>query len=96
MFSAPPPPPPLPSPLVGSGDPFDRNNPFSLDAGSGGASVLSGIAVSSGDTIELRLENSPGSTGDYAGVNFTVTYIPEPATFALIGLTLVGMVRRRR
>lgn len=83
---------------VGSGDAYSRSSPFQFSTGSGGASVLGNIPVTVGSVIQLRLGVSSGSIeGDYAGVNFTVTAVPEPSTYAaLAGLIALGCAAWRR
>lgn len=83
---------------VHEGDPFDRNNPFPLEAGSGGASVLQNLAVSVGDTIDFDVwKNAASQYGGNVGVEFTITAVPEPQTWGLIvSLSLVGFGAWRR
>ena len=72
-----------------SGDPYNRANPFNLDAGSGGA--LNAVAVSVGDQIELSFLRI-SANGDYNGVNFSVTLttVPEPSSIILSSIALCG------
>ncbi len=81
---------------LSSGDPFNRANPFNLDAGSGGA--LDNLTVSAGDVIELSFQAT--GTGDYNGVNLaiTLTAVPEPSALLLGGLaaTALGCMAVRR
>jgi hypothetical protein len=67
---------------ISSGDPYNRASPFDFANGSGGPLVLQDIPVSAGTVFELRITRT-SVPGDYAGVNFTVTTIPEPATAIL-------------
>ena len=79
---------------ISSGDPFDRDNPFDFSDGSGGASALQDLAVSVGDTLRLDIVRTT-STGDFVGVNLTVTaddlIVPEPTTLLLLGIGLAGL-----
>jgi hypothetical protein len=75
------------------GDPYNRANPFNFAAGSGGAGVLSNIAVAPGDVVKLQLV-STSTAGDFVGVNLSInavsatsTAVPEP--FTIVG-TLIG------
>jgi hypothetical protein len=79
-----------------SGDSFDRSNPFAFAAGSGGPAVLSQIPVVVGDVLRLQFTKTSGP-GDYAGVNLTITAIPEPAgvVAALIGFSGLLVWRQR-
>jgi hypothetical protein len=79
-----------------SGDSFDRSNPFAFAAGSGGPAVLSQIPVVVGDVLRLQFTKTSGP-GDYAGVNLTITAIPEPAGIivGLIGCFSLLAWRRR-
>jgi hypothetical protein len=82
---------------LSSGDPYNRSSPFSLDAGSGGA--INALPVLAGDTLQLTFQQTTGGTGDYVGVNFTITFaaVPEPSTvaFVLLGAGAVYWYRRR-
>lgn len=62
---------PLTSGDIFSGDPFNRASPFNFAAGSGGAAILTDIAVMQGDVIELRIE-ATSVNGDFVGVDFEV------------------------
>ena len=76
---------------ISSGDAFDRSNPFTFAAGSGGATALQDIQVSTGD--EIRLELVRGSTfGEFVGVDLQVTLVPLPASVWLFGSGLIGMI----
>ena len=74
---------------ISSGDPFNRSNPFDFSAGSGGASALQNLPVSSGDVIELQIIKTSGS-GEFTGVNLAIeqfespSSIPEPSSLILI------------
>lgn len=82
---------------IGSGDPYNRGSPFSFTLGSGGAGAVSNLAVVVGSVIQLRVGTA--GTGDYAGVNLTITAIPEPAAaVAALGLSCLAFAlgwRRR-
>jgi hypothetical protein len=82
---------------IASGDPYSRATPFNLAAGTGGPAALANIPISTGDTLQLRLTQTGGS-GDFVGVNFTVTTgAPEPATLSLLlGVAFPALARRRR
>jgi hypothetical protein len=73
-----------------SGDPFNRSNPFAFSAGSGGPTVLNQIPVAVGDVLKLQITRT-SEPGDYAGVNLTITAIPEPSTIIVWGLVLMSM-----
>lgn len=84
----------LVSGVIGSGDPYSRSSPSFFTAASGG-SVLDNLAVGAGDVLRLRLGNT--LTGDYVGVNLTITPVPEPATYGLLaGVLALLLVRLRR
>ena len=59
-----------------SGDVYSRTNPFNFSSGSGGAAVLSNISLVAGDIFKLQVDKT-SSTGDYAGVNLTIAFIPS-------------------
>jgi hypothetical protein len=83
---------------VFSGDPYDRASPFNFANGSGGALALQNIPVTVGSVFELRITRT-SLPGDYAGVNFTVTTVPEPSTVLLVLSSLAALVatgRRKR
>lgn len=80
-----------------TGDPFNRANPFNFSAGTGGAAALLNIPVTTGDTIRLEIVALIPSAGEFQGVNFTVTQVPEPGSLALIGIPAAAIwVGRRR
>jgi len=84
---------------ISSGDAYDRSAPFLFSNGSGGASALSNLIVSSGD--ELRLEFAKTSTyGEFVGVDLQVQLspVPIPATFLLLlsGLAGIGIIGGKR
>lgn len=70
--------------IISSGDAFDRANPFLFANGSGGASAISNISVAPGDTLMFMVSTT--GAGDFTGVNFTISAVPEPSTFLLIGV----------
>jgi hypothetical protein len=57
---------------IASGDAYSRAAPFAFSAGSGGAGVLSGVSVVTGDKLELDLTRT-STPGDYACITWTVT-----------------------
>jgi hypothetical protein len=61
-----------------SGDSFDRSSPFAFAAGSGGPAVLNQISVVTGDVLRLQFTKT-SAPGDYAGVNLTISAVPEPS-----------------
>ena len=65
-----------------SGDSFDRSSPFNFAAGSGGPTVLSQIPVVTGDVLRLQFTKT-SVPGDYAGVNLTISAVPEPSGIVL-------------
>ena len=83
--------------LLSGTDPYDRNSPFSLLAGSGGALPLTNISVSSGDAVKLEMVRTTFD-GFFIGTNLTISAVPEPANLAmwLTGLAGVGFTLYRR
>jgi len=57
---------------ISSGDPYSRDNPFDLAAGSGGAAALVNIRLCRGDVIRLEIVRT-SQAGDFVGVNLTVS-----------------------
>lgn len=72
---------------ISSGDAYNRANPFTFVAGSGGPTVLSQIPVVMGDVLRLQFTKT-STAGDYAGVNLTITTVPE----VLYGATSAGQL----
>ncbi len=74
----------------------------------GGSMVASIFATSTtgGQTLSLtgltgvtQIAVTPGDFGDWVGVdniNYTVSTVPEPASFAVLGLGALALIRRRR
>jgi hypothetical protein len=71
-----------------------------VDAGTDLGHSFSGIAVSSGDTLEVGFTVNVNGSGDGAEISSLVvelTPIPEPSSIALLGLGgLATLLRRRR
>lgn len=63
---------PLTSGLVFSGDPYNRANPMSFAAGTGGATALQSILVDTGDKLALDIVRQ-SSAGDFSAFNWIVT-----------------------
>ena len=80
---------------IWTGDPYDRANPYDFAVGSGGAAALNDIPVVTGDVVALQITRTT-SSGDYVGVNFTVTAIPEASTSTLLALAAGFALWRRR
>lgn len=74
---------PLTSGSVGSGDAYDRSNPFLFSSGSGGSAALDNVSVMLGDVLTLLVTKS-SSAGDFVGVALTVMQVPEPSTAVLL------------
>lgn len=78
-----------------TGDSYSRLSPFDFVNGTGGASVLAAVSVNIGDTI--RLEYFPTTvSGEFQGVNLTITKVPEPSSLILGLLPIVLAWQRRR
>lgn len=94
---------PLTDGLVGSGDPYDRGNPFMFSGGTGGPMALSGLSVVAGDMLQLNIISTAIIPGDFAGLRMTVTEsnvsaVPIPATlpFLAVALATLAAVRKRK
>jgi hypothetical protein len=97
---------PLRTALLFDGDPYDRANPCAIASCFSGIGGLSGIGISAGDTVELRLLTGNFGTnppvGDFVGVNLTLdlqegqNVIPEPTTYALLGSALAALALLKR
>lgn len=86
---------------VYSGDPYSRSNPFDFSLGSSGASALQNISVSQGDILEIRITTNISNSGDFAGVNYTISgtpVVPEPisSTLFIVGGATLGFRRFRK
>lgn len=77
------------------GDAFNRANPFNFAGGSGGLATISNIPVSIGDTLRLEIVSTSGLGGEFQGVNFAVTTVPEPSSLMLLGLPAAIWCRHR-
>jgi MYXO-CTERM domain-containing protein len=73
----------------------------------GGTQVASSFAAATGgQTLSIsglvgvtQIAVTPGDFGDWVGVdniNYTVSTVPEPASFAVLGLGALALIRRRR
>lgn len=56
---------------IGSGDEYNRANPFNFIAGSGGLAAVQNITVAVNDVIKLEIVRT-SQYGDFAGVNFRI------------------------
>ena len=81
---------------VYSGDPYDRNSPFSLAAGSGGTSAVTNLLLQADDVIKLEFTSEVDAAaeivGEFVGANFSVTTVPEPSSFILVGAGAVSLL----
>lgn len=79
--------------FVGTGDPFDRNSPmpFSVGALPG---ALNNVFIAAGQNVQLRVSGADAN-GDYAGVNMSLTLVPEPASLVALTATSMLLLRRR-
>jgi hypothetical protein len=76
---------------VYSGDPYSRANPMAMLAGTGGASVLHGIAVNAGDEITFVNVTHPSSAfGDFTALNLSISYVGPIAVSVPTGLGCGG------
>jgi hypothetical protein len=80
-----------------SGDPYSSSDPFEFNTGSGGANVMQNVPVTVGETVELEVANN-STYGDYVGVQFSISSVPEPTTSVswILGAGLLLSRRRRR
>jgi len=66
-----------------AGDGRTRANPFLFSGGSGGAAALT-PTLSANSTIQLSIESlTPVLGGDFVGVSFQITAVPEPSSYLL-------------
>lgn len=81
-------------------DPYTSATPLDLAAGSGGALVLAGLAVSVGDVIALEfISPDTGSTLNGLDLTIAASVVPVPAAVWLFGtamLTLLGFIARAK
>ncbi len=64
---------------VASGDPYSRDSPFDLAAGTGGPDPLTAIPVTVGDGLRLELVRT-SQFGDFCGIQLTVSCIGLTST----------------
>lgn len=79
-------------------DPYDAASPMPFSAGAGGPGALT-MPVAAGDRIELRIlpnYQTPETLPWIAGLHMNVNVVPEPGSLAVIGLGLLGLLRKRR
>lgn len=55
------------------------------------------ILLGAGDSLDLRVGDGGNGFGhDSTGANLTINAVPEPASFAVVGLGALGLLRRRK
>ena len=79
-----------------------QDNPFSLSTPAGAASAVASygyefnaVPVTSNFGILLRFQLTPGDSASILS-DFEIIAVPEPSSFALVGLGLLGIVARAR
>jgi hypothetical protein len=79
------------------GDGHDRTNPFLFSDGSGGSGALLIPNVAVGTTFDLIVAKTAASQfGDFVGVNYSISVVPEPASACLVGIAMMAMAMRQR
>lgn len=79
-------------------DVYDASSPMSFAMGTGGLGALT-VPVVAGDHIELRIlpnYGTPDTLPWMTGLHLSVNVVPEPMTFAALGLGLAVLMRKRR
>jgi hypothetical protein len=79
------------------GDGYDKNNPFTLATGSGGASAVD-LGVAQNDEIELLIYKTGGefAPGTFVAVDLSIRLVPEPSTIGLLGASALVVFAARR
>jgi hypothetical protein len=78
-------------------DPYTKTNPFAFAAGSGGASAVK-LTVAANDQIELLMYRPLGTLvpGTFVGMNYQISFVPEPSSLLLGVFAMAGLARLRR
>jgi len=85
----------LTSGVISGADAFNSAAPFDFATGSGGAAAISNLSVQTGDVITLQFTKiSVNAT--FAGVDLTLTEVPEPAALALWATGILALLSTRR